>query len=433
MHVAQLRRELDDKLFTRTASGLAFTPGGLRLASRAVEILGLQDRTVREVSQAGHGRRLLRIASSSLFAEHAAPRLIDLFAGRAADLDVELSVRPTAQFPGLLAAGLSTSRSADCRHLPEGLVLKPFLNYEVLAVAGPDHPFAGGTVDLPQARCQNWMLGPSAVGARRCCRGCCASSASPSSQRIFQSDAAALEETKRTDGIALALRFAVAGDLAAGRLAAVAGPGMRARGSWAAMALPPHSRPPRPRSCCASSPPPAPPRRWCVAPVQRRPLQALRARHTLELAASRSSAVQHSAQRVGRQELVAERQRRRHRPDQWFEAGGGGSRVEPDQPVDASCTAPAPRAAAPAPRCPSRRTPPRGLRRAACCRAGSAAGRPGSTPDACRRTGPRRRRGLRDRDLADRWRSAGVSRVSAVENANVSARPVRAKARIRCR
>ena len=36
MHVAQLRRELEDKLFTRTGSGLAFTPGGLRLASRAV-------------------------------------------------------------------------------------------------------------------------------------------------------------------------------------------------------------------------------------------------------------------------------------------------------------------------------------------------------------------------------------------------------------
>jgi LysR family transcriptional regulator, low CO2-responsive transcriptional regulator len=37
MHVAQLRKELDDKLFVRTVAGLAFTPGGLRVASRAVE------------------------------------------------------------------------------------------------------------------------------------------------------------------------------------------------------------------------------------------------------------------------------------------------------------------------------------------------------------------------------------------------------------
>src|SRR5674476_1420302 len=64
LHIGKLRKELDYRLFTRTASGLAFTPGGLRLASRAAEILGLQDRTVLEISQAGRGRRLLRIAAS---------------------------------------------------------------------------------------------------------------------------------------------------------------------------------------------------------------------------------------------------------------------------------------------------------------------------------------------------------------------------------
>jgi len=96
MHVAQLRKELDDPLFSRTAAGLAFTPGGLRLASRAVEILGLQQQTAIEVTEAAHGRRLLRIAASSAFAEHAAPGLIELFSSRANDLSVELSVHPRA-------------------------------------------------------------------------------------------------------------------------------------------------------------------------------------------------------------------------------------------------------------------------------------------------------------------------------------------------
>ncbi len=243
MHVAQLRKELGDLLFTRTAAGLAFTPGGLRLASRAVEILGLQDRTIREVSQAGDGRRLLRMAASSLFAEHAAPGLIELFAGRAADLDVELSVRPTAHFPGILAA-----RTVDVAigplpiHLPAGLHHTRFLNYEVQAVAGPDHPFAGRTVGPAQARSQVWMLGPSAAGDGVVPAMLRKLGIPEQSQRIFQSDAAALEETKRTDGIALAVRFAVAGDLANGRLAPVDGPGMRAGGSWAAMALAPHAQ-----------------------------------------------------------------------------------------------------------------------------------------------------------------------------------------------
>ena len=63
MNLKQLRTELDDPLFSRTPSGLAFTPGGLRLASRAMEILDLQSRTVLEVSEAGAGRRMLRLAS----------------------------------------------------------------------------------------------------------------------------------------------------------------------------------------------------------------------------------------------------------------------------------------------------------------------------------------------------------------------------------
>ena len=40
LHVSQLRKELEDRLFVRTAAGLAFIPGGLRLASRATELLG---------------------------------------------------------------------------------------------------------------------------------------------------------------------------------------------------------------------------------------------------------------------------------------------------------------------------------------------------------------------------------------------------------
>ena len=108
LNVGLLRKELGDQLFNRTAAGLAFTPGGLRLASRSAELLGLQDRTILEVSQAGQGRRMLRIAASSLFAEHAAPGLIELFAARAADLDVELSVGQPGQFGTLLATGPRT-------------------------------------------------------------------------------------------------------------------------------------------------------------------------------------------------------------------------------------------------------------------------------------------------------------------------------------
>src|SRR4051794_37948104 len=73
LHVGQLRKELGDQLFTRTSAGLAFTPGGLRLASRAVELLGLQDRTVLEVRAAGEGRRVLPLRTPRLLAGDPAP------------------------------------------------------------------------------------------------------------------------------------------------------------------------------------------------------------------------------------------------------------------------------------------------------------------------------------------------------------------------
>ena len=244
MHVAHLRKELDDKLFTRTASGIAFTPGGLRLASRASEILGLQDRTVREVSQAGSGRRLLRLGTSSLFAEHAAPGLIELFAGRADDLEVELSVCSPAQFVGLL-----TARTVDLAIGPvtapvaDYLVHKPFLNYEVIAVVGPQHRFAGRTITPLQVRDQPWLLGPSAVEALGVVPDMLRKLGIPEArQTIFQSDAAALEETRRGNGMSLAVRFAVAGEIAAGRLAPVDGAAMRATGRWSVLALQPHSQ-----------------------------------------------------------------------------------------------------------------------------------------------------------------------------------------------
>ena len=406
MHVGQLRKELDDRLFTRTASGLAFTPGGLRLASRAVEILGLQDRTVREVSQAGTGRRLLRIAASSLFAEHAAPGLIDLFAGRAADLDVELSVHPAAQFPALLAArtvdiaiGRAPSRS------PDGLLLKPFLDYEVLAVARPDHPMAAAPWTCSRLREPELAARP--VRGRRpraWCRRCCASWASPSSsQRIFQSDAAALEETKRTQrhrARAAASRSRATwppGGWPRSTDRGLRGPGPLG-GARAAAAQPAAGRPP---SCWASSPPRAPPRRWSAAPAW--PVGRFKPSVHVTL-----WTVDEPAQAVDR------RRGRRDRPGArsvWARAGsasqnGRAAAIEPDQRLEAghaaragsarSAGAPAAAAAAmhrgqlaPARRCPSRRRRSRALPRAARCRAGSGAGRPGSRPGACRRTGPR--------------------------------------------
>jgi DNA-binding transcriptional LysR family regulator len=246
LHVGQLRKELGDKLFVRTAAGLAFTPGGLRLASRAAEMLGLQDRTILEVSQAGTGRRLLRVAASTLFAEHAAPGLIELFASRADDLDVELSVHNPRNFNTLLLTrAVDVAIGPRPPDLDESIVYTAFLNYQVFVVAAPDHPLSTMHASIGQLREQTWLLGPSAATDIGLVPSILKRINVPEEhQQIFQSHAAALEEAKRGKGVALAISFAVAQDLANGYLNRLTVQPLPTEGVWGTLALASKSSPP---------------------------------------------------------------------------------------------------------------------------------------------------------------------------------------------
>ena len=239
LHIGQLRKELGDQLFSRTAAGLAFTPGGLRLASRAAEMLGLQDITVLEVSAAGRGRRLLRVGASSLFAEHAAPGLIELFAGRADDLDVELSVRNPASFETLLLTRAVDIAIGPLPPVTESAVLaRPMMNYRLVLVAGPGHPLAGVRPSPGQLREQTWLLGPSGAADLGAVPALLHRLAVPEQhQQIFQSHAAALEEAKRGKGVAPAPTFAVAPDVRSGQLVQLAGPPAAMEAVWHTLTL----------------------------------------------------------------------------------------------------------------------------------------------------------------------------------------------------
>lgn len=239
LHVGQLRKQLGDQLFTRTGAGLAFTPGGLRLASRGIQLLGLRERTIQEVRESGAGSRLLRLGASALFGEYAAPGLIEAFTQRADDLDVELSM----DHAGGLESPLLT-RTLDAVIGPRAKLNGPeltsshFLNYDVVTVAAPTHPFAGASPPAARLREQNWLLGPSATEAGGIVTEMLRRLGIPEArQRIFQSHAAALEETKRGRGLSLTVAFAVSDDLAHGVLAPVHGPLLSGKGEWSIATL----------------------------------------------------------------------------------------------------------------------------------------------------------------------------------------------------
>ncbi|HKS97970.1 MAG TPA: LysR family transcriptional regulator [Rugosimonospora sp.] len=248
LHIGQLRKELGDRLFVRTVAGLAFTPGGLRLASRATEMLSLQDRTIIEVRQAGGGRRMLRMATSPLFAEYSAPGLIELFADRANDLDVELSDHDPGRFESLLL-----TRSVDAAigprpaRLGTAIAGTHFLNYQVVAVAAADHPMAGHRPAFSALRDQTWLLGPSAAYNTEVVPNVLRTIGVPETrQRIYQSHAAAVEEAKRGKGLALVVAFAVSQDLVNGDLVRIHAPALQVSGAWSILTL--TGQPPSPEA-----------------------------------------------------------------------------------------------------------------------------------------------------------------------------------------
>ena len=325
MHVAQLRKEFDDLLFTRASSGLAFTPGGLRLASRAVEILGLQDRTVREVSQAGHGRRVLRLACTEPLR-------------RARRTRPDRPVRGACRRPrggaqratGRAAAEPVLARSADVAVGPAGRPATIVAADLVPALRGggrraarpPPRRPPGGRRRGPAAD-----LGPGPGGGGHD-RGD-ADRAAPTRRSPRSTSASSRARRPRSrrpsgsDGVTLAVRFAIVRTTGRPATVDLDGPGLRAQGllggDGAAGAQPDPGAAELMRFITTPRATQAMVRGAGVRPG---PVQAGHARHALELSppADRGEHVGQRPERVGGQERVAVRQRRRHRADQRLEA-----------------------------------------------------------------------------------------------------------------
>ncbi len=258
-HTSALRKELDDALYRRSGNGLAFTPGGLRLATRAVELLGLQDQTRQEVLAAGQGRRVLRLATTSLFAEYAAPGLIELFSTRADDLQVEMSVHPSDRFDDLLASrqadvAIRPNRTGPNRTGPNRTGPNPtgpnrnrpdtelrhhdFLKYQLILVVGRGHRLARDRIERSTLATYPWLLGPSAIEVSGATAALLRRFQVPEHhQRIFQSHAAALSEAHSGGGIGVVPEFRAAEAIANGTLCRVDVGGGAAGGIWTASSL----------------------------------------------------------------------------------------------------------------------------------------------------------------------------------------------------
>lgn len=162
--VAALRRELGDLLFIRAAGGISLTPGGRRLAAGAAEIVGLAEETRHRVRQAGSGTAQLRVASTEAGAEQVLPALLAAFGRRQPDLDVDTLAVPVAVFGDLLRDRRADVTIGPAPRPEPGIESIPFLRFQLVVVAAPDHPLRHRKRLAPtQLAHEAWMLGPAGL------------------------------------------------------------------------------------------------------------------------------------------------------------------------------------------------------------------------------------------------------------------------------
>lgn len=141
-----LERRLGLDLLVRGPRGTQLTETGRVVAAWAREVIDASDRFEESVASLRvHARERLRVAASMTIAEYLAPRWLAVLArqhsGQPAP-DVELVVRNSREVMDLLLAGDADLGFVEGPGVRHGLRHRTVAHDELVAVVGPDHPWA---------------------------------------------------------------------------------------------------------------------------------------------------------------------------------------------------------------------------------------------------------------------------------------------------
>jgi len=232
--VSALRTDLGDPLFRRTGSGITLTPGGRALAGRARELVRLADRTRREVAHATSAGRL-RVMATAGCAEHVAGAVLAAFTQRVPRVAVDLTVVDTECAAGSLADDVADI-VLGVRPVPasgQALDAVPFLRYERVVVAAPDHPLTAlARVRSGDLRGVRWLAGPAGIEAgSEEARWADLLPGVPDVERLG-SEAEALAAVRAGRGLMLAVAHAVRDAVRRGRVVRLPVEGTPVTGLW---------------------------------------------------------------------------------------------------------------------------------------------------------------------------------------------------------
>jgi DNA-binding transcriptional LysR family regulator len=139
--IRKLEGALGAALFTRSASGVAPTPAGARLATHARAIQRLLDEAVAEVSGRSEAGGELLVAASTTVAAHVLPPVLAQFRRVHRDVALKVRVGNTSEVIDQVRTGQAPLGLVEGHARAPGVRLEPFLDDEIVPVVGRDASF----------------------------------------------------------------------------------------------------------------------------------------------------------------------------------------------------------------------------------------------------------------------------------------------------
>jgi DNA-binding transcriptional LysR family regulator len=232
--LAALQREFEVDLVEREGRGIRLTQAGKRLAERAAEILGLVDRTEREVREVAGEPGHLRIVAATTAGEYVLPPLLHTFLGMHPGVQVSLEVGNRANAIQRLVSSEADLAVGGRPPAASRIVGEPFLDNRLVVVSHPEHPLCGRrSVEPAWLSRETWLLREAGSGTRETTEEFLAAKGiEPRSVMTVGSNAAIKRAAAVGLGVTLLSAQAVAVELGVGSLARLPVQGTPLRRSW---------------------------------------------------------------------------------------------------------------------------------------------------------------------------------------------------------
>ena len=232
--LAALQREFEVDLVERDGRGIRLTQAGQRLAERAAEILGLVDRTGREVREAAGAPGHLRVVAATTAGEYVLPPILMTFLRSNPGVQVSLEVGNRANAIQRLLASEADLAVGGRPPAASRIAGEAFLDNRLVVVAHPDHALATRrSVEPAWLSRETWLMREAGSGTRETTEEFLAARGiEPRSVMTVGSNAAIKSAAGVGLGVTLLSEQAVAVELAARSLVRLAVQGTPLRRSW---------------------------------------------------------------------------------------------------------------------------------------------------------------------------------------------------------